>query len=311
VLPALYGVVELISGAKHQGRLLGPFPHPNIFGFYLVISIAASLYLAKTRTFAVSQSLRLGLLLYILVLVVLLLFTKTRAAWAACAAIFLVFGIFSERRYLVYLLATSALALLIPEVRERILDAFDPTSYWTSQYNSYEWRKDLWRSAWNWMSLGSMPFGYGLASFQHYSPQFLTSHLWPTNGVIEYGAHSLYVQWFFETGVVGVLAAAWLYFRLLRILAAGLKEDRLQTIIILALVCGYLVASYSDNMLSYLPVNWCFWFLLGSACAVLLRRNNQAGAAALESGKPTSARSVRSALYAHSGLSSERPEVLK
>ena len=202
------------------------------------------------------------LIAYIGVLLVLLAFTKTRAAWAACAAVFLVFGIFFERRYLIYLVLGGALALVIPEVYDRVANI-----YYGARMNSFEWRRILWESAWNWMKWKDMPMGYGLDSFSYYSLRFLPPGLWPDRLVGPH-AHSVYVQLLFETGVVGLMCGVWLYLRLLASLVKSFIYDRMRTVIVVALVVGNLVASFSDNMLAYLPFNWCFWFVIGSACAV-------------------------------------------
>jgi O-antigen ligase len=85
----------------------------------------------------------------------------------------------------------------------------------------------------------------------------------------------VYVQWFFEAGIVGVLAAAWLYLRIGKLLRHGIKGDRLGTFVVLSVIVEYLVVCYSDNMLDYLAFNWYFWFVVGTACAIAAQQQQE------------------------------------
>jgi O-antigen ligase len=267
VLPALYGFVDFALGGdagESAGRIKSTFEHPNIFAFYLVLVISLVLYLLKNRVRTASLAQRCLLVAYMGALLVLLLLTKTRSAWAACLFVFLVYGAVFERRFLIYLLVGGGLLLLVPAVHERLLDLRQGNGYMQfAPLNSYAWRKAIWEAGLKWMRLRDMLLGYGLESFRYYSPMFF-----PMAGAIKPGAHSVYVQWLFEAGAVGLLCAAWLFHRLLSILRLGFREDKLGTVILMTIVFEYLVVSYSDNMLGYLSFNWYFWFLMGTACAV-------------------------------------------
>jgi O-antigen ligase len=156
----------------------------------------------------------------------------------------------------------------------------------------------IWQAGLGWMQWEYYPFGYGLGTFQHHSLEFFQF----ANGVA-WGAHNVYVQWFFETGVVGVACAAWLYYRLLNQVRTRIKEDKLGTVMVLAVVVEYLVVSYSDNMLDYLPFNWYYWFLLGTACSIVAARQAKAPAQAkgpLNAGFPIHDRHVQLARKGHS-----------
>ncbi|MDP2247820.1 MAG: hypothetical protein Q8J65_06780, partial [Nitrosomonadales bacterium] len=98
-----------------------------------------------------------------------------------------------------------------------------------------------------------------------HSPTFF-----PLAGNTHFGAHSTYVQWYFEAGVVGVLSASWMYARLFFTLKLGSKQNKLRTMIAITLVIEYLFFAFSDNMLDYLAFNWYFWFFMGAACAVTM-----------------------------------------
>jgi O-antigen ligase len=202
----------------------------------------------------------------------LLLLTKTRSAWAACFMIFAVYGALFERRYLLYLILLPALALLIPSVRDRLLDLGSGNEYVQyAKLNSFAWRLLLWKSSMEWMSTAHSMAGYGLNSFKHYSPIFF-----PLAGTTNFGAHNTYIQWFFETGVVGVICAVWLHLRLFFTLKMGIPQGRLRSMIAIVMVIAYLFFAFSDNMLDYLSFNWYFWFFLGAACAIAVMDQNEA-----------------------------------
>lgn len=278
VVPALFGFVDFAHGGQGgdlAGRIQSTFSHPNIYACYLVLTISLAFYLLKAPEARLPMRHRFALLSYIGVLLVLLVLTKTRSAWAACFIVFLLYGIIFERRYLFFLAVASGVAFLVPGIQERLLDAWNSKSEFSqSNYmlNSYEWRKLLWESAWQWMKWPEMPLGYGLAAFPYYSGEFF-----PIANGIKWSAHSVYVQWFFEAGVVGVLSSVWLFGRLLAMLKRGFRIERLAFTIVSIVVGEYLMVSYSDNMLGYLAFNWYFWFVAGSACAIVQESLVRAG----------------------------------
>jgi O-antigen ligase len=262
---ALYGFFDLATGAcgRPDGRICSTFEHPNSFAFYLVLMVSLALYVLKSPQFQLSGFLRWLLMGYMLALVALLVLTGTRSAWAACVVVFAVYGLLFERRFLVYLVVGGGLLLLLPAVQDRLLDLMQGNErVMFGRLNSYAWRKSIWEAGLGWMKLRDIPLGYGLESFRYYAPVFF-----PAAGSLQAGAHSVYVQWFFEAGAVGVLCSAWLFWRLFSMLIGGYRKDRLGAAIVITIVIEYLVMSYSDNMLAYLSFNWYFWFLMGAACA--------------------------------------------
>ena len=266
LLPILYAFVDIAinwnAGGPDGFRLRSTFSHPNIFAFYLLLMISLQLYRIKTQIGPLSVAGRWWSGISMVMLIVLLLLTKTRSAWLACFAIFGIYAAAFERRMLLYLIAAPLLALLLPEVRERLLDltassVYDPYA----PLNSFDWRLEIWKSGLAWMQPLSWLIGNGLNAFTYYSPQFF-----PLAGNANPGAHNVYVQWFFETGALGMLCFIWIIFRLLRRLAQRLPLDRHGSTILVALVIAYLVVCASDNMIDYLSFNWYFWFVIGTAC---------------------------------------------
>lgn len=301
ILPVLYGALDIVlQGGVHGpngARLQSTFSHPNIFAFYLTLVIALVLYLLKSpeKNHSAPRSIlnqarssigdtahptssttgvRVMLMLYALILLVFLLLTQTRSAWIGCFALFALYGWFFERRYLVYLFLIPLLALLLPSVRERLMDlgsGNEVVQY--AKLNSFAWRVYIWESGLQWMRASSYFLGNGLGAFQYYSPTFF-----PLAGKVHFGAHNIYVQWLFELGVLGLLAYLWLFVRLLWMLRSFVAYNRLGGFIVIALMIQYLVVSFSDNMAYYLVFNWYFWFVVGAACASLCAAQSSAQA---------------------------------
>jgi putative inorganic carbon (HCO3(-)) transporter len=271
IIPVLYSLLVVAGkgGAVLADgfRLSGTFSHPNILAFYLVLNISLIFYRLKTTWVDAELYKKAALWGWMGIMLGLLVLTQTRSAWAAMFVIFAVYGLFFQQRYLLYLLFAPLVALLIPTVRDRLMDLGQGNEMGRyTELNSFAWRQLLWKHALEWMAISKSAFGYGLNSFKYFSPTFF-----PLAGGTNFGAHSTYVQWYFETGVIGVLAAAWMYVRLFFTLLLGIRQNRLGTIIVITLLIEYLFFAFSDNMLDYLAFNWYYWFFMGAACAMALR----------------------------------------
>ncbi len=267
-LPAAYALVDTglhgSTGGVEGFRLQSTFTHPNIFAFYLTLIIPLTLYMLKDKAVQLGSGSRVALTLYLIYLLALLVLTQTRSAWLACVIIFFAYALLFERRYLLYLMLLPLVALLVPEIRERLLDLGSGTT--ASAYaklNSFAWRLSIWESGLQWMRPSHYLFGYGLEAFRHYSQTFF-----PAANNMNWGAHNVYVQWFFDAGVIGLMAYLWLHARVALMLKSLMRIDRLAAFATLALVFSYLVVSSSDNIFGYLVFNWYFWFSVGIGCAL-------------------------------------------
>lgn len=247
------------------GRFEGAFTHPNILAFYTLLVMAATLYLWRSRTHSNKVWVNLAAPIYIMVLVFVLLLTKTRSAWAACGMLFLLYGGFFERRFLIYLLIGMLCSLVVPSVQERLLDVLEGTSYLQyAKLNSYAWRTLLWEQALAWMPPESYLTGMGFASFKHHSAEFFEM----SNG-IGVGAHNVYVEVFFELGAIGLLAfVLMLAYPALRIATRVIRVHRLLGAMAVLILSLYALVCYSDNMQYYLVVNLYFWLMVGAVFAV-------------------------------------------
>lgn len=268
LIPVVYGFVDYAAGgtvyADAGKRVASTFSHPNILAFYSMLMISLSFYFIKSNESYISPAIKRLLPLYILAMIALLLFTKTRSAWAACFVFFVLYGLLYERKYLLLVIAAPFAALLIPEMRDRIIDLAQGNEVVTyGTLNSYAWRKYIWESGLGWMRPSHYLQGYGLEAFMHYSLDFF-----PLAGGEQRGAHSVYVQLFFDIGTLGLLSFVWLYASLAFHLTKFYKENKLMIFSAVLLIGQYAMIAYSDNMLSYLAFNWYFWFVLGATYSV-------------------------------------------
>jgi O-antigen ligase len=265
VLPGLYALIDI--GLHMRGnsfRLQSTFSHPNIMAFYLVLVITLSLYLLKTKIFSLKVLGRISVTLNMLFMLAMLLLTQTRSAWIACFIIFFIYALVFERKYLFYLLLVPVVVLLIPSVRDRRanLDSSNEV-YQYAQLNSFSWRVSLWESALRWMDTFRYVAGYGLESFKYHSRTFFLQA-----GTTSWGAHNVYVQLFFETGVLGVASFMAIFSNISLHLKKLISIEPLGFYILIALIVEYLVVAFSDNSLAYLVFNWYLWFALGAGCSL-------------------------------------------
>jgi O-antigen ligase len=269
IVPVLYAFVNIAHGGFHSNdensfRINSTFAHPNVFAFYLVLIISLSFYFFKTKASYIPLFIRRILPMYIFLLLALLVLTKTRSAWASCFLFFTLYAFLFERKYLLYLLLAPVVALMIPEVRDRLLDlgqGNEVVNY--SKLNSFAWRKLIWHDGFHFMSPSHYFFGYGLEAFKERSPDFFTM-----SGGNKHGAHSVYVQLFFETGAFGLAAYIWLHFKTATLLLTFYKKNKLMIFTMIMFLLEFAFEAYADNMLVYLSYSWYLWFVLGAAYAV-------------------------------------------
>jgi O-antigen ligase len=268
-IPVAYAFIELVFGLSDEeagGRLQSTFGHPNIFAFYLVGALALGMFMLKSNRISLPSNVRPLLVLYLPVLILLIALTQTRSAWIACAIIVTVFAGLVDRRYLGFLLLLP-LIMLIPGVEERMLDVSWYDDDYRHSLDSLAWRQLLWESALQWMAVNpSLLLGNGLNSFVHYVPAFFP-YAREANDEAGVGPHNVFLQIYFEMGVLGVLTFGWLFLSLFWKLKDGYRSDPRGTLIMSALAASYLVECYSDNVIDYLVYQWFFWFIMGAVCA--------------------------------------------
>ncbi len=266
VLPLAYALIQIVFGVDWflEDRIHSTFSHPNIFAFYIVAIVGTILYALSSRRIHVHPVVRLALVVYLVPLLVALIMTKTRSAWVACLFTFLLYGIVYDRRALVVVVIAPIFALAIPAVQERLLDLASGNDYIGGpavMLNAYAWRQLLWENAFYYIWQQPI-FGYGLDSFPFYSPRFfIILRNGESEGVY---AHNVYIQFLFETGMVGLICFLWLFYRCFIWIFRFRRRDWPGAVMMAAMLVAYLAVAYSDNLFEYLTLNWCFWFVLGA-----------------------------------------------
>lgn len=266
LIPTLYSCIDVALHMRDSSyRLQSTFSHANVQAFYLTLMLILCLYMLKSPLFNIKPLGRVLICAYMPVLLGQLLLTQTRSAWLACFLVFGLYALLFERKYLFYLLLSPLLVIFIPTVYERLTDlgqGNEVVRY--ARLNSFAWRVTLWESAIRWMEPLRLIYGYGLGSFGHHAQSFFASA-----GNRHWEAHNVYVQFFFDIGIVGVLCYLWLYAHVMRTIHAFSRIDRVSGFLLLAIVVQYLIISFSDNMFGYLVFNWYFWLVVGGACSLM------------------------------------------
>jgi O-antigen ligase len=266
IIPLAYAFVELASGsaATADGFQVSSTFGVNIFAHYLVVLLALTLFLLRSSLVSLSPRVGRWLLLHLPIIVILILLSGTRSAWVSGAIVLIVYASIVDKRYLLCL-PLVPLLIFVPGVDERLLDLQAGwLDYGYARLNSYAWRKILWQSALDWLMENPSEYlvlGYGLGSFEYYMPMFFP------RAVERFGAHNVFLQIFFEMGILGLLAYLCLFAALFAKLKIGYSFDKGGAMILMSLALAQLAASYSDNMLDYLAYQWYFWFIMGVVCA--------------------------------------------
>lgn len=183
----------------------------------------------------------------------------SRGGWLAAVAAAIVVGLFTPRRAWVAagVVVLAAAALAVPGTRRRILVEFEPNS----PDNSVQLRWALWRSAWN-MLRHRPVFGAGLSGFQaavkpYADPAYHEQLIDP---------HNLLLNWWSETGLIGLVGFAGTVVQAVRTALAGLGGDpwrRALSIGLLGAVAAILVHGLVDVPYFKNDLAVEFWALLG------------------------------------------------
>lgn len=271
VLPVIYANIDLLHGGQFYAdagqRIKGPFSHPNILAFYLTLGITFYFYLLKSGFFKFRRLAFWTLVLFMLNMAVLLLATKTRNAWIASFGGFLIYGLLKDRKALVLMFLLMPALLLVPAVKDRVVTAFNGKgSLDYDGINSFEWRLKMWKSSIPMIAKRPLQ-GYGLSSFVPMSRGFSI--------VGSNGAHNMYVEALFESGMFGLFSLLALLFKPLIIFFKNMYQvfNRRESVvwaIVIGYLISYIVICAADNLSYYLALNWYVWFFI--ALMILSKR---------------------------------------
>lgn len=281
VVPALVAVGQLATAEdlydfSTVSRVEGSFVHPNSFAAYLVILAVTAFAVGQASTRVVRQcALVVGV-----VASVLLLFTYARGAWVALV-LGLGYLLVKRRRTLVLVLVAvaAALVLLVPSVGSRLADLNSspaPAEIGDGTANSFEWRLRYWEEITP-LARDNPITGIGLDQV-------------PTRTAAMAEPHSVFVQSFVETGLLGFIALVGVVVALWRDLAAARRRaaegfDRWMTLGATAVAAGMLVQMFTENLLTQVAIHLYLWIPIAYATS-LLRRTSSATDAEADASVP-------------------------
>ena len=195
VVSSIYGSVSVLMGTVH--RAVSTTSGFYTLGTFLTVVTAFLLVIGSEKYFI---PLKVVWLLTLLVIVVGILFSFNRIHWALIILIFLVFGVFRERKLVFFVsIIAAAIIVAIPMFRERLLEII----FFSRNLSD---RDILWQGAG--MIYSEHPvFGFGPLTFREIFP--LLEKLADQN-VSSW--HNDYLQVYMESGIIGLLTFLWLGF---------------------------------------------------------------------------------------------------
>jgi len=265
---SIYGLIQIPGGGRVSAPFEGEVGEPNTFGGYLVFMGAVAVALMDHLK---NMRVRLGLAVLLVVLLLSLLYTQSRASYLAVIPAALVLSLLSQRRF--YLIAglTVALALsplIIPRVaKERMAETFTQPET-TGQIVVGKLRLDT--------SSSARIVGYKEAL-----------SAWRKNPILGYGVtgydfmDAQYPRILVETGIVGMLAFAWLIYSLFGVGLSAWRDQQddllrgLSAGLIAGLV-GLLVHAIGANTFIIVRIMEPFWCLVGIVIALCHVRDDSA-----------------------------------
>jgi len=257
---SMYGLIQIPGGERVSAPFEGARGEPNTFGGYLVFMGAVAVALIDHLK---DMRVRLGLAVLLVVLLISLLYTQSRASYLAVIPAYLVFSLLSRRRF--YLIAGLIVALalsplIIPRVaKERIAFTFmQPEAKGQIQFGKV--RLDT--------SASARVIGYKEALSD-----------WRKSPILGYGVtgytfmDAQYPRILVETGIVGLLAFAWLIYALFRVginTWRDAQDDLIRglSVGLIAGLVGLLVHAIGANTFIIVRIMEPFWFLTGIVVAL-------------------------------------------
>ena len=209
----------------------------------------------------------------------------------------LFYGLIYEKRALLFAFTAPLFALAVPAIYAAFRLRLEKRFYWWKRGCQCQCaglaRNNVGQRAELYSTKAGIWFWVGLLTF--YSVEFF-----PLDR-LGHPAHNMYIQFVFETGIVGLVCFLWIFAQCFLWLGVRWHIDRRGVAISFALLFTYAVVCYSDNIFDYLSFNWCFWFLSGLCFARLVRvrgafRSRRHRRARIEIGNVTYAGQTRRSL---------------
>ncbi len=266
-----WAIPDPIWQASPTRRVTSIYGYPNALGLYLgpIIVLYFGLALGQlraffwTRNYSSTNTKSNGPLRYIFYILVIVLsslavvFARSHGAWLGVVAGIFFLGLLSKKRAW-FILAIVILILLFsfPQTRMKILD-------WAGYEENIRLRLDLWRDSLRLIKYSPL-LGTGLAGFQTiYEKYRQVKHF----GLFPY-PHNIVLNFWLETGLLGLIAFVWLVVRFFKSGFAILRKElstinyQLSAGLMAAMVCliihGLVDVPYFKNDLSVQ-----FWIFVG------------------------------------------------
>jgi O-antigen ligase len=255
LIASIYGLTQIPSGIRVSAPFEGESGEPNTFGGYLVFMGAVTVALIDQLK---DIRVRLGLAVLLGVLLVSLLYTQSRSSYLAVIPAYLAISLFSRRKFyfLAVLIAIVILSpLIVPHVaKERIIQTFtQPEQQGQVQFGRLRLDTSLserligWKGGLeNWRKKPLL--GYGVTGHWFMDAQ--------------------YPRILVETGIIGLLAFAWLIYTLFRVGINTWQEAQYDLVRGLSVgmvsgLVGLLVHSFGANTFIIVRIMEPFWCLTG------------------------------------------------
>jgi hypothetical protein len=260
LIVSIYGLIQIPGGGRVSAPFEGTVGEPNTFGGYLVfMGVLAAALMDNLKDMRV----RLGLALLLVVLLISLVYTQSRASYLAVIPAYLVFSLLSRRRF--YLIAGLIIALALspfampPVAKKRMMETFTQPPR-EGQILVGKWRLDTSASA----------------RISDYKKALSD---WQKRPILGYGItgsgfmDAQYPRILVETGILGILAFAWLVYSLFQVGFNTLREQqddlfRGLSVGLVAGLVGLLVHAFGANTFIIVRIMEPFWFLAGIVIAL-------------------------------------------
>jgi len=247
-------------------RYCASLSHPNILAFYLLVVMACLLAGFQGRDSGLRS--RLMTSAGLTVLLGMLVYTRTRGGYAASVILFLSYSWFNNRRLIIPVVVLCACALLLPVVNDSIFSLLnvDHGKVSLNEESSFAWRLEKWGYLLK-EGINKPILGHGLGASKHFGTDSLA-------------AHNVYIQFFLESGIVGLFLYFAPYVYLIISALRTRKQEPQDSLLFktanffLIFIPSFLIMSISENLASYVIIQWYFWAVVGIFISLTWRKKH-------------------------------------
>lgn len=268
IIPSIVALYQFITktgmSLPFEGiynRIYGTFAHPNLFAYYLVISITITLFI-----FLISNRKRINNMMFIALMpffITMLILTFTRGAWLALLMTVALIGVIKFRKLLVISFFILLVLFVSSEsINTRVKDLIPSNN----QYSSIDWRIRLWQDSINYVQEEKI-LGHGTG----FAKELILQKRGESFGSSD--PHNDYLKIALENGYLGLgaylLIILSLFFHLLKkYRATELANFKIMILLTIGLTFSLYTMSFADNILRNTALEWSYWALIGGLFAI-------------------------------------------